>query len=178
MDWKGSFPDELAGKGPSQLQPQDLMRLDYGKVMAAIDGNEGRYGFISKMAECRLGAPHASGYPERMNALGKYLMSEGRTLIGDEELEMLVVLRMNRKFMEYMKKKYPKVGLPPPTEDGGTKRPATAAASVPVQKKLHGMFTAVASPPVMQTPPASSAASASSMSLPKVQWQHRDWLRW
>ena len=32
------------------------------------------------------------------------MLTEGNTLLSDEELEMLVILRMNRKFMEYMRK--------------------------------------------------------------------------
>ena len=35
-------------------------------------------------------------------ALG-HVMTDAHTLMSDEELEMLVVLRMNRKFMEYMR---------------------------------------------------------------------------
>ena len=33
-------------------------------------------------------------------------MTEGNTLLGDEKLEKLVILRMNRKFMEFMRKHY------------------------------------------------------------------------
>ena len=34
------------------------------------------------------------------------MLTEGNTLLSDEELEMLVILRMNRKFMEFMRKHY------------------------------------------------------------------------
>ena len=33
-------------------------------------------------------------------------MTNGNTLLGDQMLEMLVVLRMNREFMEFMRKDY------------------------------------------------------------------------
>jgi hypothetical protein len=33
-------------------------------------------------------------------------MTDGNTLLGDVELEKLVVLRMNREFMEYMRNKF------------------------------------------------------------------------
>ena len=33
------------------------------------------------------------------------MFTDGRTLLSDEELEMVVVLRMNRKFMDYMRKR-------------------------------------------------------------------------
>ena len=32
------------------------------------------------------------------------MLTEGNTILSDEELEMLVVLRMNREFMQYMRK--------------------------------------------------------------------------
>ena len=35
-----------------------------------------------------------------------HVLTEGNTLLGDEELEMLVVLRMNRNFMRFMREKY------------------------------------------------------------------------
>ena len=33
-------------------------------------------------------------------------MTNGNTLLGDKMLEMLVVLRMNREFMEFMRREY------------------------------------------------------------------------
>ena len=33
-------------------------------------------------------------------------MTEGNTLLGEKELEMLVVLRMNREFMVFMREHY------------------------------------------------------------------------
>ena len=34
------------------------------------------------------------------------MLTEGNSLLSDEEIEMLVVLRMNRTFMEYMRANY------------------------------------------------------------------------
>ena len=34
------------------------------------------------------------------------MLTEGRTLLSDDELEMLVILRMNREFMEFMREHY------------------------------------------------------------------------
>ena len=34
------------------------------------------------------------------------VMTNGNTLLGDKMLEMLVVLRMNREFMEFMRREY------------------------------------------------------------------------
>ena len=35
-----------------------------------------------------------------------HVLTEGNTLLSDEELEMLVVLRMNRDFMQFMHEHY------------------------------------------------------------------------
>ena len=34
------------------------------------------------------------------------MLAEGNTLLNDEELEMLVILRMNRAFMDFMRAHY------------------------------------------------------------------------
>jgi hypothetical protein len=34
------------------------------------------------------------------------VLTEGNTLLSDEELEMLVILRMNRDFMQFMREHY------------------------------------------------------------------------
>ena len=38
-----------------------------------------------------------------------HVLTEGNSLLNDKELEMIVVLRMNRKFMEFMRKEYPEL---------------------------------------------------------------------
>ena len=40
-----------------------------------------------------------------------HVLTEGNTLLGDRELEMLVILRMNRDFMEFMRKHYSRLNL-------------------------------------------------------------------
>ena len=76
------------------------------------DSTGAMYGHLPKMAEKLLGSPHAASHAEIMNSAGKLLMPAGRTFLGDDELEIRVFLRMNKKFMMYMKKYYPQVGLP------------------------------------------------------------------
>ena len=36
-------------------------------------------------------------------------MTKGNALLRDEEVEMLIILRMNRHFMEFMRAEYPDV---------------------------------------------------------------------
>ena len=55
--------------------------------------------------------PLPSASSERINsvAVAKQVLTEGRTLLSEEELEMVVVLRVNKKFMAYMKEKHPEI---------------------------------------------------------------------
>lgn len=58
------------------------------------------------MASCsygQLGALNAESYNERVNSVAKQVLTDGNTLLSDEEIEMLVVLRMNESFMRHMR---------------------------------------------------------------------------
>jgi len=48
----------------------------------------------------------ASSFCGRVNSVAKDVMTDAHTLMGREALEKLVVLRINREFMEYMRSKY------------------------------------------------------------------------
>ena len=52
------------------------------------------------------GALNAESFCERVLSCANDVLTEGNTLLGDAELEMLVVLRMNRNFMRFMRKHY------------------------------------------------------------------------
>jgi len=65
------------------------------------------YGFIPLMASFtygQIGALNAESFCERVLSL---VLTEGNTLLDDAELEMLIILRMNRDFMEFMRKYSP-----------------------------------------------------------------------
>jgi hypothetical protein len=47
---------------------------------------------------------------ERVLSCANTVLTDGNTLLSDEEVEMLVVLRMNKSFMEFMRQNYPEVG--------------------------------------------------------------------
>ena len=51
----------------------------------------------------------ASSFCERINSVAKAVLTEGRTFLSEEELELVVVLRVNKKFMAYMKAKHPEI---------------------------------------------------------------------
>ena len=62
------------------------------------------------MALTLLGNNLASSFCERINSAGKLVMTDGRTLLSKNHLEMLVALRINKKFMYHMKKNHKKLG--------------------------------------------------------------------
>ena len=61
------------------------------------------------MAFAYTGDNMGSSFCERMNSAAKNVMTEGRTLLSPQELEMMVVLRINRVFMEHMKLNHPEL---------------------------------------------------------------------
>ena len=61
------------------------------------------------MAGCcdgQIGALNAESFAERVISGSNLVMTNGNTLLGDKMLEMLVVLRMIREFMEFMRREY------------------------------------------------------------------------
>ena len=73
-----------------------------------------KYGLLPLMASCsdgEIGALNAESFSERILSNANDVMTSGNTLLGDEELEMLVVIRMNRDFMEFMRAYYNHVSL-------------------------------------------------------------------
>ena len=54
----------------------------------------------------QLGALSAESYCERVLSCANNVVTKGNTLLSDEEVEMLVVLRMNRDFMAFMREHY------------------------------------------------------------------------
>ena len=53
---------------------------------------------------------HSESVCERVLSQANCVMTTGNTLLSDDELEMLVVLRMNREFMEFMREHYAHLG--------------------------------------------------------------------
>ena len=113
VEWSVEFPKELEGKDPDALDTvRDLMPLDIGilyRKIEASDKERRSFGYIPRMA-CRsigqLGALNAESFCERVLSNANLVMTDGNTLLSDEELEMLVILRMNRDFMIYMREHY------------------------------------------------------------------------
>jgi len=110
VDWKGEFP-EANLKDVDLLH--DLIDIDLGrlyhKLITKVDPDRSRFGFLPLMAGCcdgQIGALNAESFAERVISGANLVMTNGSTLLGDKRLEKLVVLRMNREFMEFMRREY------------------------------------------------------------------------
>eukprot|EP00978_Attheya_sp_CCMP212_P018097 scaffold49124_cov33-Attheya_sp.AAC.1 len=88
------------------------MSLNMGVVYNDIiksDMERKRYGYLPLMTSCskgQNGALNAESYAERANSMGKLVLTDGNSLLKDDETEMLVVLRMNMDFMCFMREHY------------------------------------------------------------------------
>eukprot|EP00978_Attheya_sp_CCMP212_P023251 scaffold70812_cov67-Attheya_sp.AAC.1 len=88
------------------------MPLNMGVVYNDIiksDMERKRYGYLPFMASCskgQIGDLNAESYAERVNSMGKLVLTDGNSLLKDDETEMLVVLCMNRDFMCFMHEHY------------------------------------------------------------------------
>jgi hypothetical protein len=113
IDWVKTFPVELKGKVLRDLDFfEDLLHLDIGNLYTKLEVGKTPhpvYGYMFSMAETHMGRSLASSLPERINSAAALILTEGRTLLKDHHLEMCTILRINKKFVRYMKKKHPEI---------------------------------------------------------------------
>ena len=89
-----------------------LAAFDIGKWYAKVekaDPDMKLYGHIPRMAGAsygQIGALNAESFNERVLRCAGHVLTEGNTLLGHEELEKLVILRMNKDFMIFMREHY------------------------------------------------------------------------
>ena len=106
IDWRSKYPQATFPEYPAALDlVQHLLPLDIGPLYVEIakQDKKQQYGIIPLMARCYLGVLGAESFAERVISAANDIMTEGHTLLKDEELEMLVVLRINRDFMKFMR---------------------------------------------------------------------------
>ena len=75
----------------------------YQKIVKSDEGGK-LYGHIPLMASSspyEIGALNAESFYERVLRCAGHVLTEGNTLLSDSKLEKLVILRMNRRFMEF-----------------------------------------------------------------------------
>jgi hypothetical protein len=119
-DWKKLFPEKqfshCEGTDGNMICDPDpfteLMQVDMGILMRSVEqynsDNRNVFGFLPLMARlspCQLGALNAQSFVERMNSCGKLLVDDKRSKMKHSMIDKLVVLRMNRSFMEYCREK-------------------------------------------------------------------------
>ena len=94
-----------------KLTWRDLWEVDVGQVLREEiiekDVDRTLYGWLPKMATSSkgsIGCVLASSFCERINSCANAVVTEGpgNTLLSDDEMELLVMLRMNKGFMEFM----------------------------------------------------------------------------
>jgi hypothetical protein len=74
------------------------------------DETASQYGFLPYMAthsRGSVGSLLASSYAERINSAANLILTKGNTVLAEEEINMCTVLRMNRRFMEFMREYHP-----------------------------------------------------------------------
>ena len=95
----------LPGK---KLDPLNhLIHADVAKMMKEVEReNENRGGIFSlfiqmcKNSRCQLGALASQSFAERMNSVANLLVTDSRTHLGNDLAKKLVVLHINRDFIQ------------------------------------------------------------------------------
>ena len=100
----------------SVISPQGSVGGRHGqgdaRVLLQVDRDESKFGCLPKMAiasEGMMCAVMAASFCERVNSRANLVVTEGSSLLSQEEIDKLVVLRMNKDFMKFMRKNYPEI---------------------------------------------------------------------
>ena len=75
-----------------------------------MDGT--KYGHLPKMtvaSKGMMGSLMVSSFCERINSCANLVCTKNNSLLSDDEIDMVVTLRMNRDFMQHMRLYYPEV---------------------------------------------------------------------
>jgi len=110
LDWVEMFPDlkkTLEETGKDTIGPFDLMRVDMAKVYESFP--KGEFGLIPDLA-CSsvgsIGACLSESFAERMFSVANDVSTKMNTRLSDDEIEKLVLLKINKEFMKYMREKH------------------------------------------------------------------------
>ena len=112
----GGAPAVVVPADGRQMIWKDLWGADMGVVMREyffkVDPDGSKFGHLPKMAlasKGMMGALMAASFCERVNSCANLVVTEGNSLLSADEIDMLVVLRMNKVFMGFMRQNYPEV---------------------------------------------------------------------
>jgi hypothetical protein len=70
-------------------------------------GKSTKFGYLTMMAVATLGVLNTESFCECVLSCVKLVVSDLHVSLKTEEIHMLVMLRMNHEFMEYMRSSYP-----------------------------------------------------------------------
>lgn len=113
LDWRNLFPNLLhAEANPPHCLA--LWKADLSGVFNTLRemSKKNEFGYFLDLAlysKHAISAPAASSFCERVNSHGKLVMTERSTKMKPAKVEERVLLRMNRHFMEHMRRWYPDV---------------------------------------------------------------------
>ena len=86
------------------------MKLSIKPVMDTLEKanceKENIFGYLPLMCKaspCQLDALYAQSFAERMISAGNVLITKKRSLLDNKLIDKLIVLRINKRFMEYMR---------------------------------------------------------------------------
>ena len=118
IDWRAEYPHAKLTPEPGELDIfTDLMNLNPGEIYKKLESSDperSKYGLISRMASGSKGCISflpAASFCERVNSAAKDVMTDAHLLMNDDALEMMVILRINREFMEFMREKHNDLSL-------------------------------------------------------------------
>ena len=106
VDWK-KVDASVNVRDSSAPDMLELMAMNVASLYKDLD--KGQFGHLPAMASCskgQIGALNAESFCERCLSCANLIITEGNTLMHDDEVMMLVILRMNVDFMEFMRENY------------------------------------------------------------------------
>jgi hypothetical protein len=106
VNWSNVDPS-VTIRDPSAPDMLELMGMNISALYKRLEEEGGStFGHLPTMTSCakgQLGALNAESFCERCMSCANLDVTEGNTILLDEEVTMLVVLRMNVDFMEFMR---------------------------------------------------------------------------
>ena len=87
---------------------EDLMHVPIAKIYKRLEDAAGKedaafYGHLVSMARTYIGGNMSESFCERVLSVANDVMTTGNTLLKASHLKKIVLLRVNRRFMEYMR---------------------------------------------------------------------------
>jgi len=115
INWDEICPtlQEELGEDEAVDVVKHLLKVDMMNVLKTFflkdDPDRKKYGYLPLMAthsRGSIGSLLSSSFAERINSAANLVLTKGNSVLDPVTVDMLVVLRMNRSFMQHMREKY------------------------------------------------------------------------